>query len=150
MKFSLQQLNKINTFPENIKVTYDLSHYLKGSSMDLDTDILAIKATDVEISITKVNTDTYSFDYHVVTDLIVPCSLTLEPVDYHMDISFNEIYSTMELDDENYFPFENNSVDCEMVVWSNIVTNIPIRVVREDAYEILKARNIVLDEIPND
>lgn len=150
MKFSLQQLNKINAFPYNVNVTYDLSHYLKGSSMDLDTDILAIKATDVNITIVKVDTNTFSFDYRVVTDLILPCSLTLEPVDYHMDISFTEIYSDVEIDDDNYFPFENNSVDCELVVWSNIVTNIPIRLVREDAYEILKARNITLDEIPND
>ena len=153
MKFSKQQLNKINVFPYNVEFDYDFSSFLKSSRSDLDTDIIDVKFAHAKISIVKLEMDTYKFNYTVDTELILLCALTLEPVNYPMHLEFNEIYT----DDDNlinssddYYPYENNTIDTVDAVWSNIVINIPIRVVREDAYEILKSRNIVLDEIPND
>ncbi len=153
MKFSLQQLNKIYQFPYTVEYDYDFSSFLKSSSESLDTDIIDVKDVHAKISIVKNDVDTYTFQYVVDAFLILPCALTLEPVDYPMHLEFSETYTTNleyleECDD--YFPFENNTINTIDVVWSNIIVNIPIRVVREDAYEILKSRDIVLDEIPND
>ena len=64
-----------------------------------------------------------------------------------MNINVSETYSTNpDEEDEEQYPFDGNTIDTKMIVWSNILVNIPIRVVRDDAYEILKSRNIVLDE----
>ena len=148
MKWSLQQLQKINVYPYIVNVTYDFKDYLENlQNTGTETDILDVKKVEVEILIEKINMDSFKFDYHINAELEIECALTLEPVQYNMDINVSETYSTHpDEDDENQFPFEGNTIDTKMAVWSNIVVNIPIRVVRDDAYEILKSRNIVLDE----
>ena len=65
-----------------------------------------------------------------------------------MNFSVSETYSKDPT--EEMYSFDGNSIDCDLAVWSNIVINIPIRVVRDDAYEILKERNIFLDEEPEE
>lgn len=153
MKFSIQQLNKIYQFPYVVEYDYDFSSFIKGSSDSLDTDIIEVKKAHAQISIFKDGIDTFRFHYIVDAELVLPCSLTLEPVDYPMHLDFSETYTNdQELldsdEDYDYFPFDGNTVNTIDAVWSNIVVNIPIRVVRDDAYEILKSRNIVLDDIP--
>lgn len=148
MKWSLQQLQKINKCPHEIRVNYDFNDYLEQlKDTGSETDILSVKSVFANISITKIDMENFRFEYHVVADLEIACALTLEPVPYHMDIKFSEMYSTNpDEEDEEQFPFEGNTIDTKMIVWSYIVINIPIRVVRDDAYEILKTRNIVLNE----
>ena len=72
------------------------------------------------------------------------CSLTLDPVDYHMNEDFSEVYSTK--DNEDWYKIEKNTIDLFEMVWSNVIMNLPIRVVREDAYEILASRGITLEQ----
>jgi len=149
MKFSLQQFQKITSFPKHDEFELDLKEYLKGSlENSSDTDIKDIDLVKVQIDIFKIDFLTYRINYKVNTKLILPCTLTLEDVEYPMNIEFDETYTDdlYYLESDDYYPFENNSVDISEAVWSNIVINIPIRVVREDAYEILKSRNIILDE----
>lgn len=148
MKWSLQQLQKINNRPYIVNVTYDYSDYLeKIRNTGTETDILDVKNVDAIISIEKIDMENFKFDYQINAELEIACALTLEPVPYNMNINVSETYSTNpDEDDDNQFPFDGNTIDTKMIVWSNILVNIPIRVVREDAYEILKSRNIVLDE----
>ena len=148
MKWSLQQLQKINNRPYIVNVTYDYSDYLeKIRNTGTETDILDVKNVYAIISIEKIDMENFKFDYQINAELEIACALTLEPVPYNMNINVSETYSTNpDEDDDNQFPFDGNTIDTKMIVWSNILVNIPIRVVREDAYEILKSRNIVLDE----
>ena len=151
MKLSLQQLQKIMTFPHLLSLELDLKKYLKGSQEGVcDTEIIDVLKTNVEIQIYKIDYVTFRFVYHIITTVVVPCALTLEEVNYPMDFEVEETYSDNIDDDNDYYPFENNSIDIDSIVWSNIVINVPIRVVRDDAYEILESRNIKLNEMPND
>ena len=149
MKWSLQQLQKINNHPYIVNVTYDYSDYLENlKNTGTETDILDVKKVDAIISIEKLDMENFKFDYHISAELEIACALTLEPVLYNMNINVSETYSTNpDEEDEEQYPFDGNTIDTKMIVWSNILVNIPIRVVRDDAYEILKSRNIVLDEI---
>lgn len=148
MKWSLQQLQKINNRPYIVNVTYDYSDYLeKIKNTGTETDILDVKKVDAIISIEKIDMDNFKFNYQISAELEIACALTLEPVQYNMNINVSETYSTNpDEEDEEQYPFDGNTIDTKMIVWSNILVNIPIRVVRDDAYEILKSRNIVLDE----
>ena len=149
MKWSLQQLQKINNHPYIVNVTYDYSDYLENlKNTGTETDILDVKKVDAIISIEKLDMENFQFDYQISAELEIACALTLEPVLYNMNINVSETYSTNpDEEDEEQYPFDGNTIDTKMIVWSNILVNIPIRVVRDDAYEILKSRNIVLDEI---
>lgn len=146
MKFSVQQLQKINASPQKVHEQIDYRDFLDGLS---SSDIIDIALVDVDISISKLDMNTFQFDYMIHADLGLACALTLERVPYVMDLNVSETYST-EADDDDIYPIEGNTIDTKEIVWSQILMNIPIRVVRDDAYEILKQRNIVLGEMPNE
>lgn len=146
MKFSVQQLQKINASPQKVHEQIDYRDFLDGLS---SSDIIDIALVDVDISISKLDMNTFQFDYVIHADLGLACALTLERVPYVMDLNVSETYST-EADDDDTYPIEGNTIDTKEIVWSQILMNIPIRVVRDDAYEILKQRNIVLGEMPNE
>ena len=144
MKFSVQQLQKINPSPLKVTEQIDYRDFLDGLT---SSDILDIALVDVDISISKLDMNTFQFDYVIHADLGLACALTLERVPYVMDLNISETYST-EADSDDVYPIEGNTIDTKEIVWSQILMNIPIRVVRDDAYEILKQRNIVLGEMP--
>lgn len=149
MKWSLQQLQKIYNSPWVIDEVIDYFDYLEELKAN-DSDILDVKPVNVHISIYKLDMDTFKFDLHIQASLQIACALTLEPVPYDMDFEVSETYSTDPEDDDDLYPIEGNTIDSKKMVWANILSNVPIRVVRDDAYEILKARNIILGEIPED
>ncbi len=149
MKWSLQQLQKITKFPYIFKLESNFQNFLNEiKDTGAETDILDVLSVDCEISINKIDYQTFKFDYQINAKLLLECALTLEPVEYNMNLQISETYSKNP--EEDMYSFEGNSIDTELAVWSNIVINIPIRVVRDDAYEILKERNIALNEIPDE
>ncbi len=144
MKWSLQQLMKITSFPSLFETQFDFSN-----DIDIVEDILSIGVTQVKGTINRVDSDTYQFNYHISVKLALACALTLEEVPYQLELDIEEVYSKNP--DEEMFLIEGNTIDLKPMVWANIIVAIPIRVVRDDAYEILEARNIVLNpEIPDE
>lgn len=140
MKWSIQQLLKIQKFPHSFSAEFDFNEYTK----DIE-DILEIKTTKVVGNIYKIDDVTYRFVYTINTDLILQCALTLEPVNYHMENEYDEIYSKVQNDE--FFLIEKNTIDLSEMVWANILIEKPINVTLPNAYEILKERGIVLDEV---
>ncbi len=139
MKWSLQQLQKINKFPYRFNTTFDFHPFIINNDEIYDVSLIEVKGT-----INQIDLDTYQFTYQVTGKLVLPCSLTLEPVDYLIDEEFDEVYSTKN--DEDFYLIEKNTIDLEKIVWANIILSIPIRVVRDDAYEILKSRGISFED----
>ena len=139
MKWSLQQLKKINTFPYQFETSYNFKEVLTSTI----EDVYDINETIVTGKIIRIDEETYQFDYNINTKLTLACSLTLEPVDYQLNDEFSDVYSTKQ--NEDWFKIEKNTINLEEMVWANIVMAIPIRIVRDDAYEILKERGITLE-----
>lgn len=139
MKWSVQQLQKLTTKP--YEFAYDLD--LNAFSKDVD-DIIEIKPVHVSGVISYLKYGTFHIKYTISTLLVLKCSLTLEPVDYVFENTYDEVFSTDASDDE--FLIENNTLDLDLAVWSNIIIDKPIAVKRDDAYEILKERGISLNE----
>lgn len=139
MKWSVQQLRKIQNFPHKFSVTLDFTNYIESVN-----DILGIGEVEVTGTINRINDDTYNFNYHMKAPLIVECALTLDPVNYVIENDYNEIYSLEEKDE--YFLIEKNTINLEEIVWTNILIEKPINVTLPNAYEILKSRGIVLDD----
>lgn len=139
MKWSLQQLLKINKFPYYFEETLDLSAEIE----DIE-DIYKIGPVNITGSINRLDDETYQFTYKIYVKLVLQCALTLDPVDYVFDEDYDEIYSTQESDD--YILIEKNTIDTYQMAWSNIIIDKPINVTRPDAYEVLKSRGISLDD----
>ncbi len=139
MKWSLQQLLKIQKFPYNFEETLDLSAEIEGID-----DIYEIGPVNITGSINRVGDETYQFVYNVHAKLVLQCALTLDPVEYEFNEDYDEIYSTTESDD--YILIEKNTIDTYVMAWSNIIIDKPINVTRPDAYDVLKERGISLED----
>lgn len=139
MKWSLQQLLKINKFPHHFEETLDLSKEIE----DIE-DIYGIGPVNITGSINRLDDETYQFTYKLSVKLVLQCALTLDPVEYLFEEDYDEIYSTQESDD--YILIEKNTIDTYQMAWSNIIIDKPINVTRPDAYEVLKSRGISLEE----
>ena len=66
--------------------------------------------------------------------MILPCALTLEDVDYPFDIDSTEVFSFEKPDPlEDVHEAKKDVVDFTPVVFSNIMLEVPMRVVKDDA-----------------
>ena len=138
MKWSLQQLLKIQKFPYSFEETLDLS-----AEIEEIEDIYEIGPVNITGSINRLDHETYQFVYRIQVKLVLQCALTLDPVEYVFDEEYDEIYSTTENDE--YILIEKNTIDTYQMAWSNIIIDKPINVTRPDAYEVLKQRGISLE-----
>lgn len=143
MKWSVQQLQKLTSSPLVFDEQIDFSELSKNVS-----DIISINPAHVSGVVTNLGNQRFRVKYHVDVLIILECSLTLEPVDYHFVKDYDEVFAVEPTDDE--YPIEKNTLDLNMAVWSDIIIDKPIAVTRDDAYEILKERGIVLNETFDD
>ena len=72
--------------------------------------------------------DKINFDYTLSSSILLPCSITLEPVKYDINIKNNEII-------EDLFINSTKTLDLKEFLWQNIVVEIPSKVVSENAYD---------------
>lgn len=73
-------------------------------------------------------------DLNIKGTMILPCALTLEDVDYPFDINSTEVFSFEKPDPlEDVHEAKKNVVDLTPVVFSNIMLEVPMRVVKDDA-----------------
>lgn len=143
MKWSLQQLQKYSSKPLSFDDVIDFQDYAKDVS-----DIIEIKPVHVTGEITVIKYGTYKIRYNVDALLILECALTLEPVEYHFEKEYVEVFSIEPTEED--FLIEKNTIDLDNAVWSNIIIDKPLVVTRDDAYEILKERGIVINESEDD
>ena len=73
-------------------------------------------------------------DLNIKGTMILPCALTLEDVDYPFDIDSTEVFSFEKPDPlEDVHEAKKNVVDLTSVVFSNIMLEVPMRIVKDDA-----------------
>lgn len=141
MKWSVSQLRKLTTNPYHFSLELDFS-----SEAEQVEDIQNIGIALVEGTISRVDDDIFRCTYHLKVELVLSCSLTLEPVNYSMDFEQEDLIGYANADYDDVVEISGNTIDLNAIVWDNIIVNIPIRIVRDDAYEILASRNISLEE----
>ena len=73
-------------------------------------------------------------DLKIKGTMILPCALTLEDVNYPFDIDSTEVFSFEKPDPlEDVHEAKKNVVDLTSVVFSNIMLEVPMRIVKDDA-----------------
>ena len=141
MKWSVSQLRKLTTNPYHFSLEIDFSNEAEQVE-----DIQSIGIALVEGTISRVDDDIFRCTYHLKVELVLSCSLTLEPVNYLMDFEQEDLIGYANENYDDVVEISGNTVDLNAIVWDTIIVNIPIRIVRDDAYEILASRNISLEE----
>ena len=106
------------------------SEYLKQA------DLLNLKDVHVWGSIHKDALGEYELDLQVDGVMVLACAVTLKPVDYPFEIHIQgNLLNLFEEIDENVKILEN-TIDILPIIWENILMEIPMKVVSEEAKDV--------------
>ena len=106
-------------------ISYDKNTYS-------NTDIIELSDIKLDGIITKLDTGEINLNIDAKGEMILPCSITLDPVKYPFDIKIEEI---IDEKDENNLRKDENTLELKEFLWQNIVVEIPLRVVSDHAYD---------------
>ena len=129
MEFDIRRLNSNIDSSVPVNISYEFSKdELQG------TELISCKCS-INGEIYKNITDELSVNLSIKGIMVLPCAITLKPVEYPFNIEFDdEISVFLDNFDKNY----KNTIDIFPIIWENILMEIPMRVVSSDAkdYEI--------------
>lgn len=130
MNISLFKLNNFNfvDIEEDIEFPSD---YLEGS------EIRAIPKCHVKGRLSINYEDDIEANLNVSGTFILPCAVSLEDVFYDFSTKIDENIGKFD----DFYSKNKNSLDILPFIWENIVSEVPIRVVKEG----VKPQNIVGD-----
>lgn len=98
-----------------------------------NTDIRKLSPVEVSADIKRVTDTSYKMSLEIKGEMTLPCSITLNDVIYPFDIKTEVKLSNEDEEDEEYVKIIQNNIDIISIIWQNIVLEIPLRVVSEDA-----------------
>jgi hypothetical protein len=122
MKIDLFKLNNFNSvsIDENISIPeeYDLNK----------AGIRRIENLHVSGTISIDYADEIVADLTVTGDFILPCAVSLEDVLYPINVKIEENMGKFE----DFYNKNKNTLDILPFIWENIVSEVPIRVVKDE------------------
>ena len=124
MNFDVRRLNSnIDDF-----IPVDLEYHFSKEEME-GTDLLECNC-QVTGEIYKSVMGELAVSLKIKGIMILPCAVTLKPVEYPFNIEIDgEISELLENFDRNY----TNTIDIFPIIWENILMEIPMRVVSDEA-----------------
>lgn len=127
MEFDLTRLNS------NIDEFIDINVLYSFSKEEISgTDLISLDNVLIKGSISKDSINNFIIDVNVSGIMVLPCSITLKPVDYPFNIDINgnieEILKEMDENSKNIV----NSIDILPIIWENILMEIPSKVTSSD------------------
>ena len=128
MKYDLVRLNN------NIEKSINIDEVYSFNREDLTgTDLLKLENVKIVGEIFKNSLGNIELDLNVEGVMVLPCAITLKPVNYPFSTQISgEIEELMENIEENSTNFQN-SIDILPIIWENILMEIPMRVVSDEA-----------------
>lgn len=131
MKMDLFKLNNFNSvsIDENISIPeeYDLNK----------AGIRRIENLHVSGTISIDYADEIVTDLTVTGDFILPCAVSLEDVLYPINVKIEENIGKFE----DFYNKNKNTLDILPFIWENIVSEVPIRVVKDEYKDLKQSGN---------
>lgn len=131
MKFLLNQLDKYN-LPYKMTFELDLKDKLKEHNYVKDSSPINVELTLININHKEIS---YDFLLHIRANLTLECAITLDDVLYKLDFKSNITFSKEEDNIEAYL-IENDSINIDEAIFTEILINLPTKVVKDGAYFI--------------
>lgn len=140
----------LNPLFNGIKSTIEFDKVVNFTKEDLKNTSIK-KLSDVKVSgkITKISDYSIDLTMEIKTKMTLEDSVTLEEIEYLVNIQFNRIIDNNE-EDEEYYKILQNTLDILPIVWENIVLEVPLRVVKEEKETIIEGDGWSLNKIEND
>ena len=115
----------------------DIDQQYSFNKEDLvNTDLQSLDDIDVKGNITKDILDNYQLNLNVSGVMIIPCALTLKPVTYPFTIEINGCLQELLEEIDKKIKNVENTIDILPIIWENILMEIPMKVVSDDAKDL--------------
>ena len=128
VKYDLIRLNNniVKSIPINETYSF-IKDELEG------TDVISLDKVKVDGELYKNSLGNIELNVYVEGVIVLPCATTLKPVDYPFNIEISgELEELMAEIEENPTNFQN-TIDILPIIWENILMEIPMRVVSDEA-----------------
>ncbi len=140
MKWTIDQLNKIASglyIDEVIDYSKDIEEY---------NDVYKISDTKIAGTCRIISDDTFMFSVSIQTTLTMACAVTLDEVEYEIDIEDDIIFApNHELDDDAYL-IDGITIDLRKAIFDTIIVNKPMKIVKEGAENLFKSEEEAYEE----
>lgn len=128
MKWSLQQLFKYNDESFDFEFTINLHERIENIDDIIDISLVHINGMGKHVS-----GDRYKFNLNISTILILEDAVTLNPLDFPIELDVIEIFDVKEeYEDEDIRIIEKNTIDLTDIIWENILLQKPMRVTKSN------------------
>lgn len=142
MKWTIHELIK----KSNSDVNIDRSLNLKKFLSDDFNDVIDILDTSVSGNFEyNEEYETFAFYLNLKTTLVMLCSITLKQVNVSLDFD-TELYFSRDFIDDDTHVIKGITIDLKPYIFSEIITEKPMRVVSKGAYEEYDEKIEKLDE----
>ncbi len=114
-----------------------------------ENNIIDIK--DMKVTGTISNDyEEYYLNLSIKGTLVLPCSITLNPTDYPIDVKIEGNSQELYEEIKEFCQNDENTLDIFPIIWENILMEIPIRVVSNGA-ELKDGGNykVITDDTPS-
>ena len=127
MKFDIIRLNN------NIEKFIPIHEVYSFKKEELSgTDLLKLDNVKIDGELCKNSLGNIELNVVVEGKMVIPCAVTLKPVDYPFLIEISGELDELMMDlEENQRNFQN-TIDILPIIWENILMEIPLRVVSDD------------------
>ncbi len=97
-----------------------------------NTEIKRLEDIKVKGNISRIDNNVYHLRINITGTMVLSCARSLEEVPQKLDIFVDKNIGIDEDEEEKPVIFQN-TLDIFAIVWENIVLEVPLRVVKEDA-----------------
>lgn len=97
-----------------------------------NTEIKRLENVKAKGTISRIDNNVYHITINITGNMVLLCARSLEEVNYPLDIFVDKNIGEDEETEEKQLIFQN-SLDIFAIVWENIVLEVPLRVIKEDA-----------------
>ena len=121
----------------NLDEYIDIDEYYTFNESYLSkTDLLRLDNVHISGSITKDNLDNLILSLKIEGVMVLPCSVTLEPVDYPFTVELEDnLEELLKEMDENPQKLEK-TIDILPIIWENVLMEMPMKVTSPKAKDI--------------
>ena len=97
-----------------------------------NTEIKRLENIKAKGELTRIENSTYHITLNITGNMVLLCARSLEEVDYNLNIFIDKNIGEEETEEEKQVILQN-SLDIFAIVWENIVLEVPLRVIKENA-----------------
>ena len=125
MKIDLFKLNNLGEVTLDSDISFDESYYINAG-------IRKINNLHISGTIKIDYDDCLISDIDGIGEFILPCAISLEDVSYPINVKIEENMGKFE----DFYNKNKNTLDILPFIWENIVSEVPIRVVKEEHKDV--------------